>query len=408
MDRGPLLFGIFLGLTGCNKEQPKEKPASERPAASASANAQAATPDVAQATSEGVTKLAADVEAGEELGYAAGAAGDSVAVSAFKRGKSGSDQNPGSVFVYKLSGGKATLETELVADSSHQIGNALGFDGTTLVAGALFDSGLGKDTGAAYAFSRADSGWSKAQKLATAKSKADDSFGIGVALAGKSIVVSDTREKGGSLFVFELGKKGFELRQTLPFIEDNGPAETIAAFDDVIAVGSVNAGKMNEQGVVHVYTRGAKGFAPSQVLTETTPAEEGHFGEAVAVGPSSLAVTSKSGITMLSRKDSKFEESARISTSPDALERRSGPVLAGPWKRHPGRRIAPRTRGACARLPAKSGRLEAHTYAQSPGRKEGRLVRPLGRARRQVGRGGRTAEKGPRRRRIFRRASVIT
>src|SRR5262245_50153439 len=140
----PTLIAIVASLvlaTSCKKEQPTQQTTASRPAATPSASG-SATPSAAGDGDDaaGVTAIEAAVKAGEQLGRAVGVGGDRVVASAFKR-EGGEDKQPGSIFVFKIASGKATLETELKAENSNQLGNAIAFDGTVLIAGAMYDSG---------------------------------------------------------------------------------------------------------------------------------------------------------------------------------------------------------------------------------------------------------------------------
>lgn len=307
-----VLPALLLGLLpSCKREAPPPAATATSPAPSAPApSASAAVPEKIETA--GIHRLEAKLAVGDELGTAVGLAGERIAVTAYKRGSGAEDAKPGSVLVFKQKGSGYELETELTADKSYQIGNALAFDGTMLLAGAMFDTGAAPETGAAYVATHGDAGWSKLTKLRATGGKADDSFGISVALAGQTLIVGNTREKGGSLYTFEATKTGFAPKQTLPFVEGNGPGETLSAFGDVIAVGAEFSGKLSEQGSVRLYTRGAKGFQAGQVLEESSPAETQHFGNGVAVGKSGIAVASEKQISIFELTEGKYKETAHF------------------------------------------------------------------------------------------------
>lgn len=310
---------LSLCLTlGCKKDPAPTPPAATTPAAvasaapSASGSAAGGEPGAKPGDSAGVVRLSADVGVGDELGYSVATAGDRVAVSSFKRKGKSEESHPGSVFVYKASGGKLEREAELGVEGSHQLGNAIAFDGSVLVAGALYDAGKSPETGAAYAFSLGEKGWSKGEKLAASDAVKDDSFGIGVGLAGGTLIVTNSREAGGSLYTFERAKAGFAAKQTLPFRHQNGPAEVVSAAGDLIVVGAPFSGKLSEQGLVYVYRRGKTGFAQQAELAETGAAETQHFGSSVAVAKATLAATSDKQISLFAESDGTWKESARI------------------------------------------------------------------------------------------------
>jgi hypothetical protein len=308
--------GILIAcaaLASSCKEEKKPEPPKETtaPSASTAAPSPSASGGGPAPESGSVTRLTAKTEAEEQIGFGVAASGDRVVASAFKR-KGAGDTHPGSVFVFKKKAAGFELEIELKAERSHQIGNAVAFEGDTLLVGAMYDDGKSPETGAAYVFKLGASGWEKPVKLSAAGGKEDDSFGIGVAIAGKSLAVSNNRETGGSLFVFEPGKTGFDLVQTLPSPEPNGPAEAIAGSGDSLAIGYQFAGKAEEHGIVHTFGRADKGFKKTGSLVESTPGNEQHFGGSLIAGPKSLAVASEKQITIFEEKDGSWKESARI------------------------------------------------------------------------------------------------
>ncbi|MFO0570047.1 MAG: hypothetical protein U0263_30670 [Polyangiaceae bacterium] len=278
-------------------------------AASASAASSEAPPTEAapKGESSGVQRVAVDVAKGEELGYAVASHGEEFVVSAYKR-----KNEQGSLFVFKVEAGKPTLEVELEATGSKKLGNALAFDGTQILAGALYDDGRTPETGASYVFLRGEKGFGKAEKLSAVDAKRDDSFGIGLAIAGSTLIVGNSRESGGSLYTFERGKAAIGAKATLVFPKPNGPAEAIAGSGDWVFVGSELSGKLEEQGSVQVYRRGKTGFVLEPELSEKDAAESQHFGGSVAVLGSTLAVTSDKQVTVFTLTDGKWQESARF------------------------------------------------------------------------------------------------
>lgn len=317
MRRALVTASALLLAAGCKKDPAPAPPtpsASASPAACAAPSVSAAPADPAPKAgdSAGVVRVPVQVGVGEELGYSVATHGERVAVSAFKRKGKTEESRPGSVFVFKASSGRLEQEAELAVDGSHQLGNAIQLDGTTLLAGALYDAGKSPETGAAYAFSLGEKGWSKGEKLSASDAKKDDSFGIGVALAGQGVVVGNSREEGGALYAFERGKTGLALKQTLPFRHSNGPAEVVAASGDVLVVGAPYSGKLSEQGVVVVFRRDKVGFKPVADLLETEAAESQHFGSTVAVAGATLVATSEKQISVYTESDGAWRESARF------------------------------------------------------------------------------------------------
>ncbi|MBK7586037.1 MAG: hypothetical protein IPI67_38360 [Myxococcales bacterium] len=302
---------------GCKTEPaPAPAPSSaavpgSSPTPSASSSAEGPSAD-GKSDSANVIRLPADVGVGDELGYAVAAAGERVVVAAHKRKGKTEDSHPGSLFVYQVKAGKLAFETELGVEGSHQIGNALAFDGTLAVTGAHYDRGKSPETGAAYVFAVEGATWAKPVKLSASDGKKDDSFGIGVALAGGSVIVTNTREMGGALYGFEGGKQGFVAKPPLPFRHPSGPAEMLSASGELVVVGAPFTGKVSEQGAVFVFRKDKTGLHQQAELSETGAAELGHFGSSVVVHGAQLAATSNKQISVFAEKDGRWQESARI------------------------------------------------------------------------------------------------
>ncbi|MCC6901650.1 MAG: hypothetical protein IT377_21945 [Polyangiaceae bacterium] len=307
-----------LALVACKKDPPPAPaatsatpgPEASTPAPSAPAPSADAPP--AGAESAGVVRLEAEVGVGDELGYAVATADDRAVVTAYKRKGKTEEAHPGAVFVFKLGADKPVREAELTVDGSHQMGNAVAFDGSVLLAGALYDAGKAAETGAAYAFSKEAAGWSKAQKLSGADSKADDSFGIGVALAGGALIVANSREDGGSLYTFERDKAGFVPKKPLPFRHQNGPAEAMAASGDLVVAGAPYSGKLSEQGLAFVYRRDKGALTQVAELVEPDAAETNHFGSSVAVGKATVVASSEKQLTVFTESGGQWKLAQRF------------------------------------------------------------------------------------------------
>ncbi len=313
MRQGTVWVGAALVLLGCKKDPAPAPPATTaNPSVAAPATSAEAPPE--RNHSAGVVRLEAAVGVGDEFGYGVATVDERVVVTAFKRKGKSDDGRPGAVFVFKAGPGKLEPEAELTVDGSHQLGNALAFDGSVILTGALYDKGKAPETGAAYVFSREASGWSKGQKLAAADSKRDDAFGIGVAVSGGVAIVCNSREAGGSLYLHERGKAGFVAKKSVAFPHQNGPAELIAASSDFVVVGAPNVGKLSEQGLVFVYRRDKDkgGLSQPAELSEPGAGEGQHFGSSVAVSKTTLAVTSEKQVSVFSESGGEWKEAQRL------------------------------------------------------------------------------------------------
>src|SRR4029079_13871153 len=121
------------------------------------------------------------------FGYSVAIDGDTAVV-----GMPFSDQFTGIVYVFSRQGNEWVRTGELSAsdaETSDQLGWAVGIDGDTIVAGALDDEGTSEDVGAVYTFARTGPLAPKENaKLTAPDATHDDGLGWSVAIDGDTIV----------------------------------------------------------------------------------------------------------------------------------------------------------------------------------------------------------------------------
>lgn len=133
---------------------------------------------------------------GDRFGSSVAIDGDTAVVGADTHDLGSGGKNSGAAYVFTRAGSSWTQEAEL-APSDHSIGGdcfgwTVDIDGDTAVVGAVYrDAGSAIDAGAAYAFVRADGIWTQQYKFALADpgSPTTDEFGCAVAVEGDTAVI---------------------------------------------------------------------------------------------------------------------------------------------------------------------------------------------------------------------------
>jgi hypothetical protein len=161
--------------------------------------------------------VADDADAWDYFGELVAISGDTFIVG--ERLDDGAAHNAGAVYVFTRSGGTWTQQAKLTASdaaSSDVLGYAVAISGDTIVTGAANDDGVG----AAYVFHRSAGTWTEEAKLTPSDPPDIWGFGIGVAIDGDTLVVTNPRDdavegKGGAAFVYSLDGTGWTQEAAL-------------------------------------------------------------------------------------------------------------------------------------------------------------------------------------------------
>jgi hypothetical protein len=175
-------------------------------------------------------------------------------------------------------------------------GESIAIDGDIAVVGA---SGVDRnvfdiDTGAAYVFVRRGLLWLFQQKLVASDGEKFDRFGMEVAVAGETIVVSTTLddingvEDQGSAYVFvKSGSKWVEQQKLTASDGAIGDAFGCSVYihNHTVLVGAYwdDIGSNGNQGSVYVFTRNGVSWTQQAKLMASDGTATGEFGGKVAV-----------------------------------------------------------------------------------------------------------------------------
>lgn len=180
---------------------------------------------------------ASNTDEGDEFGYAVAVHGDTVVVSAPGESSNatgiGGDQSSdsanssGAVYVFERTGGtwaQTAYIKAAVIDPVDRFGEALDFDGETLVVSAPFEDsaavGVNGDpnddslefAGAVYVFVRSAGSWSQEAYLKASNTDGGDGFGLALAVSGDTLVVGAQRERSSAA-----GVNGDQFNNLLDF-----------------------------------------------------------------------------------------------------------------------------------------------------------------------------------------------
>ena len=194
-----------------------------------------------------------DLNPDDEFGKVIALSGDTLVVGMPRYSKISSDH--GTVFVYTRSGDKWIRQSNVNADDTEEndrFGNAVDFDGKSLIVGAYSANAPKGDSGAAYVFARQGDRWIQQAKLVADDGDSFDWFGSSVAINGDLAVVGAIREDGkginsdsGAVYVFR--KSGESWRQEAKVIglstrEKHNFGHTVKTNGEVFAVGVPKGG----------------------------------------------------------------------------------------------------------------------------------------------------------------------
>ena len=244
-----------------------------------------------------VPNLAAS-DQGDQLGFAVDFDGSGIIAGAYTDDV-GALGAAGSAYVYTLDGASWDLEDSLFAETpfvDDNFGVSVAISGDTALVGASLDDTVADDAGAAYVFVRDGEDWSQQAKLTDATGGVGDEFGWSVALDGERAVIGAPSKNGvGGAFVFN--RSGMTWGAPVVF-----SAFDAAAFDefgyavdvdgDTMVVGA--SGDDHAAGVdagsVYVFFRQSLGFWIGIKLTDDAGGAGDQFGSAVALDGIQLLV----------------------------------------------------------------------------------------------------------------------
>jgi len=204
----------------------------------------------------------------------------------------------GEAYVFVESGGVWTAQqTLLPADTAVYFGASVAVEGDTALVGAPGDPGF--SVGAAYVFVRSGTSWTQQQEIASPPNA--PSFGIAVALAGTTALVSAGSyaplpgQGAPAVYVYAQSTVPWpQLQELTP--SDEAPGDLFGLSLDfsgatfAVSAQGAQVGSNLGQGAVYLYTQSGSGFSQQQKLVASDGASNDLFGQSVALDGSTLLV----------------------------------------------------------------------------------------------------------------------
>ncbi|CAL6298248.1 unnamed protein product [Bathycoccus prasinos] len=247
---------------------------------------------------------ASDGASNDEFGSSIAFDGNTALIGAYVDDDNGS--NSGSVYVFTRTGTDDSTWTEtkkLTASDGGEnefFGNSITFDGNTALIGARGDDDNGSYSGSVYVFTRTgtdDSTWTETKKLTASDSAPNDKFGVSIAFAGNTALVSapgddDNGNDSGSVYVFSrTGTDDSTWTETKKLTASDGReydnfGEPIAFAGNTALIGALGDDDNGySSGSVYVFTRTGTDdstWTETKKLTASDGASNDEFGSSIA------------------------------------------------------------------------------------------------------------------------------
>jgi len=285
-------------------------------------------------------KLAArDGAAYDQFGWSVAVSGDTAVIGAREDDDAGSGS--GSAYVFVRSAGIWAEQAKLTASDAaadDAFGGSVAILGDTAVVAA---SGDDHYSGAVYVFTRSGTNWIEAAKLMASDRAAGAAFGSSVALEGDTVVIGAERDinngkETGAAYVFT--RSGDSWVETAKLTASDRAALdrfgcSAAVVADTLAIGAywvINDGK--ETGAAYVFTRSGDSWVETAKLTASDAADKDMFGASLALAADTMVVGTPFGTWdapgsgsayVFTRSRNSWSEAARLVPSADAADSES-------------------------------------------------------------------------------------
>ena len=232
------------------------------------------------------------------FGHTVTADGNRIAVGAPYRGSGAT--NSGAVYIFEYDGAAWQQIARLTSGSpggavlSDLFGWSVDIQGDTLVVGAYLGDRV-------YHYTFANGAWTLAGEVSGVGVQSGDQYGYAVALDGATLVVgapadNTASNSAGAIYIFEDNGSGWS--QQAKFIPAVGLAGSrlgwsVAVLGNMIAAGareSKGLDDRDESGSAYVYVKHDSGWGSEIQLGANDAGVQDHFGQAVAVGATSVIV----------------------------------------------------------------------------------------------------------------------
>jgi len=225
-------------------------------------------------------------ESAGSFGYSVAASGDTLLVGAPSHAN-----YMGTVYCYVRSAGVWSLQQKLVGPVQYgRFGRSVALSGDTAVIGAYDDNQVSGDPGAAFVFVRSGSTWTHQQTLSASDAAANDAFGSSVALEGGTAVVGAPRaeisgaEDVGATYVFV--RSGATWTQQRKLTASDGFRMANFGLGVSIAGNTVLVGapfSRGDSGCAYVFVRSGTAWSEQQILVAPDALFLSQVGYAVSI-----------------------------------------------------------------------------------------------------------------------------
>ncbi|MEP7284192.1 MAG: putative Ig domain-containing protein [Chloroflexota bacterium] len=202
------------------------------------------------------------------------------------------EANFGSAYVFARSGNTWSLQQKLTASdavTNGKFGISVSLSGETAVVGMAGDN---QTPEAAYVFVRSSTTWTQQQKLTASDGIANDWSGLGVAVAGDTLVMGAPSADAAYIF----GRSGTIWTQQQKLTASDGVGRhlgvSVAFEGSTLVVGAPY--KNNAPGVAYVFVNDGITWSQQQKLTASDGATGDYFGIAVALAGDTVVVGAES------------------------------------------------------------------------------------------------------------------
>jgi hypothetical protein len=178
-----------------------------------------------------------------------------------------------------------------------KFGHAVAIEGTTAVAGAIWDDDKGPNSGSVFVFARTETVWAEQAKLLPDDPNSDgDQFGYAVAISGNTVVVGSPQDndKGpdsGSVYVFVQNGTIWSMQAKLVAPEGVSMdyfGTSVAVDQNTLVVGA--EGENMGAGAAHVFTRTGTTWTYQARLAAADGVASDQLGHAVALDTPTVVV----------------------------------------------------------------------------------------------------------------------
>ncbi|MFK7818957.1 MAG: choice-of-anchor Q domain-containing protein [Planctomycetaceae bacterium] len=213
-----------------------------------------------------------DGEALDQFGYSVGIDGTTIVVGARKSDALGFNSGAAYVFEFDASQNQWLQSAKLLDDSTvssgDQFGQSVAIQGDTIVVGARFDDGFGRNSGSIYVFNRTSTGWLTDGRIKGTDARKGDQFGYSVAIDGGTIAVgarkdNDQGTDSGSVYILESNGGGTWTETTEIYSSNarkhNWLGHSVDISGDTVVIGKPQRFSRFRTGEVVVASRDAGG-----------------------------------------------------------------------------------------------------------------------------------------------------